>query len=315
MAFDGCRAIWMNGRLVDFEQATVHVLTHALHYGSGVFEGLRCYDNSRIGPAVFRLSDHTRRLLNSAKVLRMELPFSEDEMSRAVVETLRANQLRSAYIRPLVYRGLGSLGVDPSACPVDVAIAAWRWGAYLGAEALREGVDVRVSSWTRMAPNTFPAMVKATANYLNSQLIRLEARADGYTEGIALDTNGYVCEGSGENVFVLYQGRLLTPPLGNSVLQGITRDCVHTLAGDMGIDVVSHHIPREMLYMADEVFFTGSAAEVTPIRSIDRIPVGRGRAGEVALELQRRFFAIVTGDGDDPHGWLTPVYDDGGPPA
>ncbi len=315
MAFDGCRVIWMNGRLVEFEQATVHVFTHALHYGSGVFEGLRCYDNSRIGPAVFRLQDHTRRLVNSAKVLRMEIPYSEEELDHAVVETLRANQLRSAYIRPLVYRGLGSLGVDPSSCPVHVAVGTWRWGAYLGAEALREGVDVRVSSWTRMAPNTFPAMVKATANYLNSQLIRLEARADGYTEGIALDTNGYVCEGSGENIFVLYQGRLLTPPLGNSVLQGITRDCVQVLARDMGLEVVSHHIPREMLYMADEVFFTGSAAEVTPIRSIDRIPVGRGRAGEVALELQRRFFAVVNGEEEDRHGWLSPVYDDGGPTA
>lgn len=307
MAFDGCRRIWMNGQLVDFAEARVHVLAHALHYGSGVFEGLRCYDNVRIGPAIFRLGDHTRRLFNSAKVLRMEIPFTADDINQAVLEVLRANELRSAYVRPLVYRGLGALGVDPTGCPVDVAIAAWRWGAYLGPEALREGVDVRVASWTRMAPNTFPAMVKATANYLNSQLIRLEARADGYTEGIALDAAGYVCEGSGENIFVLYQGRLLTPPLGNSVLQGITRECIVVLADELGLEVQSHVIPREMLYMADEVFFTGSAAEVTPVRSIDRIPVGKGRAGDVALELQRRFFAITSGEEADRHGWLTAV--------
>jgi branched-chain amino acid aminotransferase, group I len=307
MAFDGCEKIWMNGELVSFADARIHVLAHVVHYGSGVFEGLRCYENRRLGPAVFRLGDHTRRLFNSAKVLRMEIPYSEEEINAAVLETLRVNGLKSAYIRPLVYRGMGSLGVDPSGCPVDVAIAAWRWGAYLGAEALREGVDVRVSSWTRMAPNTFPALVKATANYLNSQLIRLEANADGYTEGIALDVNGNVCEGSGENVFIVYDGRLLTPPLGSSVLKGMTRDCIITLAREMGLEVHEHVIPREMLYHAEEVFFTGSAAEVTPIRSVDRIPVGGGKAGPVALELQRRFFAIVTGEEEDRYGWLTPV--------
>ena len=307
MPFDGCTKIWMNGRMVDFEDAKIHVLAHVVHYGSGVFEGLRCYENRRLGPAVFRLPDHTRRLLASAKVLRMEVPYSSEELDAAVLEVLRINGLRSAYIRPLVYRGLGSLGVDPTTCPVEVMIAAWQWGAYLGEEALREGVDVRVSSWTRMAPNTFPAMVKSTANYLNSQLIRMEANLDGYVEGIALDVSGYVCEGSGENLFVLYQGALRTPPLGNSILQGITRDCIITLAREMGLEVVEQPIPREMLYIADEVFFTGSAAEVTPIRSIDRIPIGRGRAGEVALELQRRFFAITSGEDEDRHGWLTPV--------
>ncbi len=307
MPFDGCSKIWMNGRLVDFEDAKIHVLAHVVHYGSGVFEGLRCYENRRLGPAVFRLADHTRRLFNSAKVLRMEVPYSQEEVNAAVLEVLRANELTSAYIRPLVYRGLGSLGVDPTTCPVEVTIAAWYWGAYLGEEALREGVDVRVSSWNRMAPNTFPAMVKSTANYLNSQLIRMEANLDGYVEGIGLDVAGYVCEGSGENLFVLFQGKLRTPPLGSSILPGITRDCVITLAREMGLEVVEQPIPREMLYLADEVFFTGSAAEVTPIRSVDRIPVGRGRAGEVALELQRRFFAITSGEEEDRYGWLTPV--------
>ena len=255
----------------------------------------------------FRLADHTRRLFNSAKVLRMEIPYSEEEINQAILETLRVNELKSAYIRPLVYRGMASLGVDPTPCPVDVVIAAWSWGAYLGPEALAEGVDVRVSSWTRMAPNTFPAMVKSVANYLNSQLIRMEANADGYTEGIGLDVNGYVCEGSGENLFLVYKGVLITPVLGNSVLEGITRDCIIKLAREMGLEVREQPVPREMLYMADEVFFTGSAAEVTPIRSIDRIPVGKGRAGEIALELQRRFFAIVEGEEEDRFGWLTPV--------
>ncbi len=307
MAFEGCKKIWMNGEFVDFEKATVHVLSHVIHYGSGVFEGLRCYENSKLGPVAFRLPDHTHRLFNSAKVLRMEIPYSEEEVNQAILETLRVNELKSAYIRPLVYRGMASLGVDPTPCPVDVVIAAWSWGAYLGPEALAEGVDVRVSSWTRMAPNTFPAMVKSVANYLNSQLIRMEANADGYTEGIGLDVNGYVCEGSGENLFLVYKGVLITPVLGNSVLEGITRDCIITLAREMGLEVREQPVPREMLYMADEVFFTGSAAEVTPIRSIDRIPVGKGRAGEVALELQRRFFAIVEGKEEDRFGWLTPV--------
>lgn len=307
MAFEGCSKIWMNGEIVDFEDAKIHVLAHVIHYGSGVFEGMRCYENKRLGPVAFRLSDHTHRLFNSAKVLRMEIPFSEQEISDAILQMLRINELKSAYIRPLVYRGMASLGVDPTPCPVDVMIATWFWGAYLGEEALKQGVDVRVSSWTRMAPNTFPAMVKSTANYLNSQLIRMEANQEGYVEGIALDAAGNVCEGSGENLFVVFDGKLMTPPLGNSILKGITRECIMILAEEMGVEVVEQVIPREMLYMAEEVFFTGSAAEVTPIRSIDRIPVGRGRAGEVALELQRRFFAIVEGDEEDRHGWLTPV--------
>ncbi len=307
MGFDGCEKIWMNGKLVDFNEAQIHVLSHVIHYGSGVFEGLRCYDNTRIGPAVFRLGDHTHRLFNSAKVLRMDIPYSEEHISEAVKMTLSANGLKSAYVRPLVYRGMGSLGVDPTSCPVDVAIAAWSWGAYLGEEALAHGIDVRISSWTRMAPNTFPATVKATANYLNSQLIRMEANIDGYAEGIALDVHGNVCEGSGENVFIVYDGKLLTPPLGSSVLKGITRDCIMVLAREMGLEVHEHVIPREMLYHAEEVFFSGSAAEVTPIRSVDRIPVGAGTAGPVALELQKRFFAIVHGDEEDRYGWLTPI--------
>ena len=307
MAFDGCGKIWMNGKMVDFADATIHVLSHVVHYGSGVFEGMRCYEHRKLGAVAFRLEDHTQRLFNSAKVLRMEIPFGKKEVSDAILDTVRVNGLKSAYIRPLVYRGLESLGVDPTNCPVEVMIAAWSWGAYLGKEALLNGVDVRISSWTRMAPNTFPAMVKSTANYLNSQLIRMEANLDGYVEGIALDTSGYVCEGSGENVFAVYDGKVLTPPLGNSVLQGITRDCITELAREMGLQVQEHVIPREMLYTADEVFFTGSAAEVTPIRSIDRIPIGSGTAGPVARELQRRFFAIVTGEEEDRFGWLTPV--------
>ncbi len=307
MAFEGCAKIWMNGSLVDFADAKIHVLSHVIHYGSGVFEGLRAYENSRMGSGVFRLDEHVERLFNSAKVLRMEIPYGKEELRRAVLDTLKANGLRSAYIRPLVYRGLGSLGVDPTSCPVEVMIAAWSWGAYLGQEALLNGVDVRVSSWTRMAPNTFPAMVKSTANYLNSQLIRMEANLEGYTEGIGLDPQGMVCEGSGENIFILWEGRLLTPPLGSSVLKGITRDCIMTLAREMGLEVREQPIAREMLYMAEEVFFTGSAAEVTPIRSVDRIPVGEGKAGPIARELQRRFFAIVSGEEEDRFGWLTPV--------
>ncbi|HVT01838.1 MAG TPA: branched-chain amino acid transaminase [Thermoanaerobaculia bacterium] len=308
MPFEEVKKLWMNGRLVDFADAKIHVLSHALHYGSGVFEGTRCYDTKR-GPAIFRLKEHTRRLFDSAKVYRMEIPYSMEEFNQACIDVIAANDFQDCYLRPLVYRGFHSLGVFPGNCPVDVCIAAWKWGKYLGPEALEQGVDVRVSSWSRMAPNTFPAMAKATGNYLNSQLIRLEAAADGYAEGIALDVNGYVSEGSGENIFLVRDGRLLTPPLGASILAGITRASVITLARDLGFEVVETLIPREALYLADEVFFTGTAAEVTPVRSIDRIQIGAGKRGPVTERVQREFFAYVNGEIPDRFNWLTPVYE------
>lgn len=309
MPFEEVKKIWMNGQLVDFADAKIHVLTHAIHYGSGLFEGIRCYDTKR-GPAIFRLEEHTRRLFDSAKIYRMELPFTMDEVSRACLETVAANDFNDCYLRPIVYRGYHSLGVFPGSCPVDVVIAAWRWGKYLGPEAIEQGVDVRVSSWNRMAPNTFPALAKATGNYMNSILIRQEAAVDGYAEGIALDVNGYVSEGSGENIFVIRDGKIFTPPLGSSILGGITRASILRIARDFGYEVVETLIPREMLYIADEVFFTGTAAEVTPIRSIDKIKVGSGRRGPITERLQKEFFAYIGGEIPDRYNWLTPVYSD-----
>lgn len=309
MPFEEVKKIWMNGRLVDFADAKIHVLTHAIHYGSGLFEGIRCYDTQR-GPAIFRLGEHTRRLFDSAKIYRMELPFTMEEINRACLETVAANDFNDCYLRPIVYRGFHSLGVFPGSCPVDVTIAAWRWGKYLGPEAIEQGVDVRVSSWNRMAPNTFPALAKATGNYMNSILIRQEAAADGYAEGIALDVNGYVSEGSGENIFVIRDGKIFTPPLGSSILGGITRASILRIARDFGYEVIETLIPREMLYIADEVFFTGTAAEVTPIRSIDKIKVGTGRRGPITERLQTEFFAYINGEIPDRYDWLTPVYSD-----
>jgi branched-chain amino acid aminotransferase len=237
----------------------------------------------------------------------MEIPYSPEEINKAVVDLIKTNGLKDCYIRPVVYRGYKNLGVDPTNCPVDVAIAVWRWGKYLGEGAIEKGVPVCISSWSRMAPNTFPPMAKSGGNYMNSQLIKMEALLDGYVEGIALDVSGYVSEGSGENLFVVMNGSLLTPPLGASILPGITRDSIITLANEMGLEVVEQLIPREMLYIADELFFTGSAAEVTPINSVDRIPVGSGTRGPITKELQERFFAIVSGKVEDKYGWLTPV--------
>jgi branched-chain amino acid aminotransferase len=307
MPFEEVKKIWMNGRLVDFADAKIHVLTHAIHYGSGVFEGIRCYV-TRTGPAVFRLDEHLRRMYDSCKIYRMEVPFSREEAKRACLDVISANEFEDCYLRPLVYRGFHSLGVNPSGCPVDVVIAAWKWGKYLGAEALEEGVDVRVSSWNRMAPNTFPALAKATANYMNSILIRQEAAIDGYAEGIALDVNGYVSEGSGENIFLVRDNRIITPPLGASVLAGITRDTIIRLARDLGYEVVETLVPREALYVADEVFFTGTAAEVTPVRSIDRITIGAGRRGPVTERVQKEYFAYIAGEVPDRYNWMTPVY-------
>ncbi|MBU0518698.1 branched-chain amino acid transaminase [bacterium] len=299
--------IWMNGEFVDWVDAKIHVMSHVIHYGSSVFEGLRCY-NTANGPATFRLMEHMRRLHDSAKIYRMPIRFSQQELFDACQETVRVNGMKSAYVRPIAFRGYGSLGVDPMTCPVDVVIGTMSWGKYLGDEAINVGVDVRVSSWTRIAPNTFPAMAKCGANYMNSQLIKMEAMAEGYIEGIALDANGYVSEGSGENIFIIRDGKILTPPLGASVLPGITRDSVITLAREMGYEVYEQLVPRELLYIADEVFFTGSAAEVSPIKSIDKIPIGEGKRGPITEKLQRRFFDIIEGKAEDKYGWLTYVY-------
>ncbi|HHE46157.1 MAG TPA: branched-chain amino acid transaminase [Bacteroidetes bacterium] len=305
-AFDESVKIWFSGRMIDWKDATIHVMSHVVHYGSAVFEGLRCYKTPR-GSATFRLDDHIQRLFNSAKIYRIDIPFTKEEVLKACIDVLKINGMRDAYLRPIVFRGYDSLGVAPGNCPIEVVVGAWKWGKYLGPEALANGVDVRVASWTRMAPNTFPALAKCGANYMNSQLIKTEAMADDYVEGIALDANGYVSEGSGENIFLVFNGKLLTPPLGASVLPGITRDTVIKLAEELGYETNETLIPREMLYIADEVFFTGSAAEITPIRSIDRITIGSGRRGPVAEKLQERFFAYINGELDDTYDWLTYV--------
>ncbi|EFO79405.1 branched-chain amino acid aminotransferase [Oscillochloris trichoides DG-6] len=295
--------IWFNGELVEWDKATIHVMSHVVHYGSSFFEGLRCYETPQ-GPAIFRLTPHMRRLIDSAHIYRTKLPYTLEELVAAVKATVKANRLRAGYIRPVVYRGYSEIGVNPLGNPVEVAIATIEWGKYLGAEAMEQGVDVCVSSWNRFAPNTMPAMSKAGGNYMNSQLIKMEALANGYSEGIALDTNGQVSEGSGENLFVVRDGVVYTPPAGSSILTGITRDSVITLLGDLGIEVREQVIPREMLYIADELFFTGTAAEITPIRSVDRITVGAGRRGPITEQVQSTFFRIVHGEQADTHGWL-----------
>jgi branched-chain amino acid aminotransferase len=298
--------IWCNGKFVDWDDAKIHVLSHVVSYGSAIFEGMRCYETAQ-GSAIFRLRDHMQRLINSAHIYRMDVPFSLEELCQANLDLVRMNKLSACYVRPIVLRGYGDIGVDPRACPVDVYLACWEWGKYLGEEALRQGVDVCVSSWNRSAPNTLPQMAKAAANYMNSQLIKMEAKVNGYAEGIALDVNGYVSEGSGENIFVVNKGAVYTPPLGNSALPGITRESVITICRDLDIPVVEHMIPREMLYIADEVFFSGTAAEITPLRSIDRINIGSGERGPVTKRIQDEFFAITTGKARDRHGWLSPV--------
>jgi branched-chain amino acid aminotransferase len=312
MAFPGTGTIWMNGKLVEWKDATIHIASHVIHYGSSVFEGARCYATPK-GSACFRLDAHMRRLQLSAKIYRMEYALDLAGWQDAVLDTIRANQMKSCYIRPILYRGYESLGVNPFTCPVDAAIMLWDWGAYLGKEALAEGCDVQIASWSRMAPNTLPAMAKSAANYANSALIKMEAITDGYSEGIALDVYGNVSEGSGQNIFVVRDGTLYTPSLGSSILGGITRDCILTLARDLGYPVAESIIPREALYTADEVFVVGTAAEVTPIRSIDRIQVGSGRRGPITEALQRAFFAVINGEVADTHGWLTYVYADEAP--
>jgi branched-chain amino acid aminotransferase len=299
--------IWHNGKFINWQDAQLHVLSHVVSYGSSVFEGIRCYETTQ-GPAVFRLREHMRRLLESAKIYRIEnVGFSVDELSQASLELVAVNKLKSCYIRPIVLRGYGEMGVLGWKNPIETYLACWEWGKYLGDEALQQGVDVCVSSWTRSAPNTLPTLSKAGGNYLSSQLIRMEAAVNGYSEGIALDVNGLVSEGSGENIFVIKDGLLYTPPLSAAVLGGITRASITTLATELGYKIIETNIPREMLYLADEIFFTGTAAEVTPIRSIDKIKIGPGHRGPVTEALQREFFAIVNGTKPDRHGWLSPV--------
>jgi len=306
MAFSGTGKVWMNGKIVDWADATIHLASHVIHYGSGVFEGARCY-KTRNGSAFFRLDDHMRRLVDSARIYRMEYRLDQAGLTQAVVDTVKANGLPACYIRPLIYRGYETLSVNPLPCPVECTIMVWEWGAYLGAEALEKGVDVRVSSWNRSAPNTFPAMAKSTANYANSGLIKMEAVLEGYSEGIALDTGGHLSEGSGQNLFVVRDEVLYTPPSAASVLPGITRNSIITLAHDLGFAVREMELPREMLYIADELFFVGTAVEVTPIRSVDKIQVGDGRRGPVTTAIQKAFFDYVKGNVPDRHGWLTPV--------
>ena len=310
MSFSGTGKIWMNGTLVDWADAKVHIATHVIHYGTGVFEGARCYHTPK-GSACFRLGDHMRRLQHSARIYRMDYPKLDlAGWNNAVLDTIRANGMKSCYIRPLIYRGYDTLGVNPLPNPVDAAIILWDWGTYLGNDALENGVDVKVSTWTRMAPNTMPAMAKSTANYANSALIKMEALMDGYSEGFALDVHGNLSEGSGQNVFVVRDGRIYTPPLGSSILGGITRDSIMTLARELGYPVEEATLPREMLYIADEVFVVGTAAEVTPIKSVDKIVVGHGTRGPVTAAVQKAYFDVINGVVPDRHGWLTYVYAD-----
>ncbi|MCD6290257.1 MAG: branched-chain amino acid transaminase [Anaerolineae bacterium] len=295
--------IWFDGDFVPWADAKVHVLSHALHYGSSVFEGIRAYKTPQ-GVAVFRLAAHVKRLFNSCKIAHMPVPYTAEQTSQAIVETVRRNKLSSCYIRPLVFRGYEVLGVDPRSCPVHMIVAAFEWGTYLGAEAIEQGVDVGISSWRRMAPDTFPSMAKIGGHYVNSQFMVMEARDRGFSEAIGLDIYGYVSEGSGENLFVVVDGIIYTPPLGASILGGITRDSVITIARDLGYEVREQLIPREMLYIADEVFFTGTAAEVTPIRSVDGQPVGEGHRGPITAKIQEQFFGITQGKLPDRYHWL-----------
>lgn len=298
--------IWKNGEFVKWEDATVHVTTHALHYGSSVFEGVRAYDTPQ-GPAVFRLQDHTRRLFNSAKIARMEMPYTEEQVNQAIIDTIARNGHASCYVRPLAFRGSGVLGVEGRKNPTDVVIFTLEWGRYLGNEAIEQGVDTQISSWRRTAPDTGASLAKIGGQYINSQFISMEAHDNGFNEGIALEYNGTVSEGAGENIFVVYNGTVFTPAFGSSILLGITRDSITTLLNELGYKVVKEPIPRDLLYIADEIFFTGTAAEVTPVRSVDRIKVGSGSRGPVTKAVQDEFFAITGGQKPDPYGWLTHV--------
>ena len=305
MAIQKTERVWHNGKFIRWDDAHIHVMSHVVNYGSSVFEGIRCYALPS-GPAIFRAQDHIQRLLDSAKIYRIDVDYVPEELVTALVELVKSNGVWPCYIRPIVLRGYGEAGVNPFNSPTEVYIANYPWGKYLGAD-VEQGVDVCVSSWTRIAPNTLPAMAKSGANYMNSQLVKMEAIINGYLEGIALDANGYVSEGSGENLFVVRNGTLQTAPLGNSVLPGITRDSVLTIARELGIPVVEQGIPREMLYIADEVFLTGTAAEITPVRSVDKISVGKGTIGPITKSIQKEFYAIIRGERPDRFQWLTPV--------
>jgi branched-chain amino acid aminotransferase len=304
MAIKHFEKVWHNGKFIPWNEATIHVASHVVSYGSCLFEGIRCYDTPA-GPCIFRLKEHTDRLVNSCKIYRMELQFSRDQLAQAMVELVLVNGVKHCYIRPVIFRGFGEVGVNPLKNPIEIYLLAWEWGKYLGDDALRQGVDVCVSSWQRIAPNTLPAMAKSAANYMNSQLVKMEAITNGYVEGISLDAAGHISEGSGENLFLVCEGKIFTPPLSSSILPGITRDSVITLAQELGYPVIERAISREMLYIADEVFFTGTAAEITPIRSVDRIVVGKGQPGPLTWNLQARFLSIVQGQAEDKYGWLT----------
>ncbi|MBE6501466.1 MAG: branched-chain amino acid transaminase [Methanobrevibacter thaueri] len=305
MAWDDTASkIWFDGNMVDWKDANIHVLSHVVHYGTSVFEGIRAYKNEN-GVGVFRLKEHVQRLFDSAKIYKIEIPYTQEEIEEAILETVRVNELDGCYIRPIVFKGYGELGVDPSNCPVNVVIAAWEWGSYLGEEGMANGVDIGVSSWRKPAPDTFPALAKCGANYMNSQLAKLEAIDNGYDEAIMLDYEGHVSEGSGENIFLVEGEKLFTPSMSSSNLKGITRDSVMTIARDLGYEVVEEVISRERLYAADEVFFTGTAAEVTPIRSIDHRTIGIGKRGPISEKIQTAFFDIVEAKTEDKYNWLS----------
>lgn len=296
--------IWFDGKLVNWDDAKIHVLSHVVHYGSSIFESMRCYRTSK-GSAIFRMQAHIDRLYDSAKIYRMNIPYSKKDFSHAVIRVVKENKLKECYIRPAVFRGYGSMGVNPLENPIRCIIAAWGWGAYLGEGTLEKGVSVRVSSWNRPAPNTFPALAKAGGNYLNSQLIKMEAAQDGFDEGIALDAYGFVSEGSGENIFMVRNGVIYTPPTSSSILAGITRHSVIVIAREKKLRIEQHLIPREALYIADEVFFTGTAVEITPVVKIDNITIGNGKPGKITKIIQDEFLKIVHGKKPDTHRWLT----------
>jgi len=300
--------IWMNGKLVNWDDANIHILSHVIHYGSSWFEGIRCYETAR-GTAIFRLDRHIRRLFDSTKIYRTDIPYTESQMEEAILTTVRANKMRACYIRPIVYRGYGDVGVNPLNCPVDVCIAVWEWGSYLGPDALSKGIDVCISTWHRPAPNTLPQMAKAGGNYLISQSMKVEALKAGFAEAIAVDVSGNLSEGSGENLFAVKDGVIYTPPLSSSLLPGVTRSSIMHIAKESGHEMHEMSIPREMAYVADELFFTGTAAEVTPIRSVDKVPVGNGMPGPITMKMQRLFFDIVK-SGNDTRSWLKFVYND-----
>jgi branched-chain amino acid aminotransferase len=299
--------IWIDGKFVDWKDAQVHILSHALHYGSTVFEGARCY-KTKSGAAVFRLDSHIDRLYDSAKIYRMEIPFTKEQFRQAVIETIKINKYEECYIRPFVFRGYGAMGVNPLKNPLQCAVAVWDWGTYLGEGVLEKGISVQVSSWHRFAPNTMPALAKAGGNYLNSQLVKMEATMNGFDEGIALDTHGYVSEGSGENIFIIKNDVIYTPPTSSSILAGITRHSVFVLCRDLGVRIEKHLIPRESLYIADEIFFSGTAAEITPVTKVDNISIGKGPRGPITKKIQDEFFGIIRGEKKDRHNWLTFVY-------